>query len=294
MSKEVYILKSQVHFGSLKTSVPKGTKIVLDRSNRTVEINGAMHDNVSDIELGIRAGYVIPFVDGETKVDTTVKISPKAQERQKKLEVHQSDLDVMPKEIDISDTKNEVREAKRKSASRMTVSYEKDEPETRGMKVVKNEATGLEANTQEEILSVVNGDSDYKTIKSIAKEADSKKPAFGLSNTADANDAASVINGQEGTVVAKIGKSESTKPVGTGKALVAKHASKGAADRAKANAEARKRASEARRAKQEKQAKEDIQVKEDNQTREESQVKDDIQVKDDSQVKEDIQVKEEK
>jgi hypothetical protein len=255
MSKEVYILKSQVHFGSLKTSVPKGTKIILDREGKTVEINGAMHDNVNDIELGIKAGYVIPFVDGETKVDTTVKISPKAQEKQKKMEVHQSDLDVMPKEIDISDTKKEVREAKRKSAKKMTVSYEKDESETRGMKVVKNEAIGLEANTQEEILSVVNGDNDYRTVKSIAKKADSSKPAFGLSTTADANDVASAINGQEGTVVAKIGKSESTKSVGTGKALVAKRASKDAADRAKANAEARKKASEARRAKQAKEAK---------------------------------------
>jgi hypothetical protein len=92
-------------------------------------------------------------------------------------------------------------------------------------------------------------------VKSIAKKTDSKKPAFGLSTTADANDVASAINGQEGTVVAKIGKSESTKSVGTGKALVAKRASKDAADRAKANAEARKKASEARRAKQAKEAK---------------------------------------
>lgn len=254
MSKEVYILKSQVHFGSLKTSVPKGTKIILDREGRTVEINGAMHDNVHDIELGIKAGYVIPFIDGETEVDTTVRISPKAQEKQKKMEVHASDMDVMPKEIDISDTKREVREAKRKSA-KMTVSYEKDEPEARGMKVVKNEATGLEANTTDEILGIVNGDNDYRTVKSIAKEDGSKKPAFGLSTTADANDVASAINGQEGTVVAKIGKSESTKAVGTGKALVAKRASKDAADRAKANAEARKKASEARRAKQAKEEK---------------------------------------
>jgi len=255
MSKEVYILKSQVHFGSLKTSVPKGTKIILDREAKTVEINGAMHDNVNDIELGIRAGYVIPFVEGKTNIDTTVRISPKAQEKQRKMEVHQSDLDVMPKEIDISDTKQEVREAKRKNASKMTVSYEEEKSESRGLEVVKNDSPVLKADTQEEILSVVNGDSDYRTVKSIARKADSRKPAFGLSTTADANDVASAINGQEGTVVAKIGKSESTKSVGTGKALVAKHASKDAAERAKANAEARKKASAARRAKQAKEAK---------------------------------------
>ena len=249
MSKETYILKSQVHFGALKTSVPKGTKIVLDRDSKTVEINGAVHDNVNDIDLGIKAGYVIPFVDGETNIDTTVKISPKAQEKQKKMEVHQSDLDVMPKEIDISDTKKEVREAKRKNA-KMTVSYErKEETEARGLNVVKNEATGLRADTQEEILNVVNGDSDYRTIKEIAPKTEAKKP-FGLSSTDDAKDVAAAINGQEGTVVAKIGKTKATKTVSAGKALVAKHASKDAADKAKATAEARKKASEARRAKQ--------------------------------------------
>ena len=250
MSKEVYVLKSQVHFGSLRTSVPKGTKVVLDREAGTVEMNGAVHSNVTDIDLGIRAGYVIPFVEGETKVDTTVRISPRAKDRNQKMEVHQSDMDVMPKEIDISDTKKSVRDAKRKDSKKMTVSYEKKEDaESRGLEVVRNDATGLKADTQEEILKVVNGDGDYRTVRDIAKKATEKKPAFGLSTTADANDVAAAVNGQEGTVVAKIGKSKSTKTVGTGKTLVAKRASKDAADRAKATAEARKKASEARRAK---------------------------------------------
>lgn len=250
MSKETYILKSQVHFGSLRTSVPKGTKIVLDRENKTVEINGAVHDNVNDIEIGIRAGYVIPFVEGETKVDTTVRISPKAKEKNKKLEVRQSDMDVMPKEIDISDTKKEVRDAKRKNG-KMAVSYEEDKKDSRGLKVVKNEATGMKADTQDDILKVVNGDSDYQTIKEIAPKQDAKKPSFGLSSTEDAKDVADVVNGQEGTVVAKIGKSNSTS-VKAGKTLVAKHASKDASDRAKATAEARKKAIAERRAKGEK------------------------------------------
>ncbi len=254
MSKEVYVLKSQVHFGSLRTSVPKGTKIILDRDAKTVEINGVEHDNINDIELGIRAGYVIPFVDGETKVDTTVKISPKALEKQQKMEVQKSDMDVMPKEIDISDTKKSVRDAKRKS-DKMTVSYEEDKSDSRGLKVVKNDATGVKADTQEDILKVVNGDGDYKTIKEISPKPEAKKASFGLSNTDDANEVAAAINGQEGTVVAKIGKTKSTKTVSAGKTLVAKHASKDAADKAKATAEARKKASEARRAKAAQEAK---------------------------------------
>jgi len=250
MSKETYILKSQVHFGSLKTSVPKGTKIVLDRNEKTVEINGVVHDNISDIDLGIRAGYVIPFVEGKTEIDTTVKISPKALEKNQKMEVHKSDMDVMPKEIDISDTKKSVRDAKRKE--KMTVSYEKSEDtESRGMKVVANEAVGIEANTQEEILKVVNGDGDYRTVKELKAPEAKVRKAPSLSSTDDAKDVASVINGEQGTVVKKIGKGKAdTKEVGSGKKLVAKHASKDASDKAKANAEARKKAIAARRAKE--------------------------------------------
>ena len=250
MSKEVYILKSQVHFGSLKTSVPKGTKIVLDREAKTVDINGAVHDNIADIELGIRAGYVIPFVDGETKIDTTVKISPKAQQKnERKMEIRKSDMDVMPKEIDISDTKKEVREARRKE--KITVSYERnEETEARGLKVVASEATGVRADTQEEILKVVNGDGDYRTVKELKAPQAAVKKAPSLSTTEDANDVASVVNGEQGKVVKTIGKGKAdTKQVASGKTLVAKHASKDASDRAKATAEARKKAIEARRAK---------------------------------------------
>lgn len=258
MSKETYILKSQVHFGSLKTSVQKGTKVIIDRETKTVEINGALHDNLADVELGIKAGCIIPFVDGETKIDTTVKISPKAQEKnEKKMEVQKSDIDLMPKEINIADTKKEVREAKRKE--KMPVLYEDENTtDSRGLKVVaqkepiqiekSEKATGLKADTQEQILKVVNGDNDYQEIKSITKEA--KKP-FGLSTTKDAEDVASMVNGEQGTVVKHIGKGKAdTNAVSSGKKLVAKHASKDASDKAKATAEARKKASEARRAKQ--------------------------------------------
>ena len=252
MSKETYILNSQVHFGSLKTSVPKGTKVVLDREARTVEINGAVHDNISDIEIGIRAGYVIPFVEGKTKVDATVRISPKAKERQQKMEVHQSDLDVMPREIDISSTKKEVRDAKRRE--RMTVSYEKSgDSEERGMKVVAPESTVVKADTQEEILKVVNGDGDYRTVKSIKAPEAKVKKAPSLASTDDANDLSATINGEQGTVVKSIGKGRAdTSAVASGRKLVAKHAAKDASDKAKATAEARKKAIAERKAKESK------------------------------------------
>ena len=253
MSKEIYVLKSQVHFGSLKTSVPKGTRIIVDRKKKTVEINGVSHDNLTEIEMGIRANYIIPYVEGETEIDSTVKVLPKTQEKlDKKMEVHKSDLDTMPNEIDISDTKKEVRDAKRKQEKKMTVSYEKhDDVESRGLKVVSNEATGFKADTQQEIMQVVNGDDNYRKVSDIKPKTAAKKP-FGLATTEDAkDDVAAQING-EGTVVARIGKGEAeTKSVGSGRALVAKRPKEGGAgaEKAQAAAEARKKSIAAKRAK---------------------------------------------
>jgi hypothetical protein len=251
--KEQYILNSQVHFGSLKTSVPKGTIIVVDRKGKTVEINGVPHDNISDVDLGIKAGFIIPYIEGKTEVDSTVRVSKKVQEMQsKKMEVQKSDMDVMPKEIDISDTKKDVREAKRKQErdeKKFTVSYENhDDNESRGLKVVTNQATGLKADTNEEIMTIVNGDSDMREIGKIAPKTAAKKP-FGLASNEDAkDDVAEQINGQ-GTVVKKIGKGEAeTKKVVSGKTLVTKRPKEGGEGVAKAAADARKREIAAKRA----------------------------------------------
>lgn len=251
MSKEIYILTSQVHFGSLKTSVAKGTKVVIDRKSKVVEINGVKRDNIADIELGIKAGYIIPFVEGKTVVETTVKISPKAKEKHdKKMEIQKSDEDMMLHDIDISDTKKEVRDAKRKE--KMKISYEKSEDsEERGLKVVANEQpnTIYHADTDKEILKVINGDDDYNVITSIKPKVE-QKSTFGLAISTDSKETVEAVNNQEGMVVAKIGNSKAdTKPVNPSKVLVTKRASKDVSDKAKATAEARKTAIATRRAK---------------------------------------------
>lgn len=265
---EKYILKAQVHFGSLKTSVPKGTVVVVDRKNKTVEINGVPHDNISDVDLGIKAGCIIPYVEGETEVLTAKvksiqdkqdgkfevrksEVDTRSRDVQDgKFEVQKSDLDLMPKEIDISNTKKEVRDAKRK---KITVSYEKkDDNESRGLKVVTNEVTGMKADTPQEIMRIVNGDDDMQEISKIRPKTAAKKP-FGLSSTEDAkDDVAAQING-EGTVVKKIGKGDSgakTEVTNLGEKLVAKRPADNAAskEKAKAAAEARKASIAAKRA----------------------------------------------
>lgn len=251
--KEIYILKNQVHFGSLKTSVPKGTIVEMDREKRIVWFAGVEHSNINEIDMMIRAGYIIPYEKQEAPAEPE---KPKAAEKpEPKMDVRKSDLDSMSKEIDISDTKSEVREKNRKAvkAAKMEVVREDEKvEESRGMSVIKNDAqqkqdVSYDADTDKQILKVVNGD-DFERVAEIKPPAPTKGK-FGLSTTEDAKDVAAAINGQEGTVVKKIGKSENTKSVVSGSKLTAKHASAESEAKAKAAADARKAASAARRSK---------------------------------------------
>ena len=245
--KEVYVLKNQVHFGSLKTSVPRGTKVELDREKKIAYFDGVEHDNVNEVDMMIRAGYIIPYVKGE-EVEPE---APKAKPEPEKMDIRKSDQDLMSREIDISDTKSDVREKNRKAAKMQVIKEDSVDEKARGLSVVKpdshSNATGFNADTDKEILKVVNGD-DYNTV-SVIPPAKEKTPGFGLSSTEDAKDVAAAINGQEGTVVKVIGKGEATKSVASGSKLSAKHASADSEAKAKAAAEARKAASAARKAK---------------------------------------------
>ena len=84
MKKESYILKNQIHFGSLKTSVPKGTKVIVDRDKNVAEFNGVIHENiVHEVDLMINAGYIVEYSEGDEIQQT--KVIPK--KKREKLEV---------------------------------------------------------------------------------------------------------------------------------------------------------------------------------------------------------------
>lgn len=249
MSKETYILKNNVHFGTLKFSVNKGAKIIIDRDINKVYIRDKEYENVSEIDMCIRKGFIIPFVEGETDIDSTIKISPKAQNK-KKYEVEKSDVDSMNESIEISDFKKEEQPVKE---SKMQVIRENEsEEDSRGLKVITNDAVqGVEVDNKN-IMQVINADDGEIVAKippktSKPKGVPEKTQAVAVTSTS-AEDLAA-INGEQGTVVKTIGKSANTKEVSSGKKLTTKKASKSSADQAKANAEARKKASEARRAK---------------------------------------------
>ena len=252
MSKknEKYVLKSQVHFGSLKTSVPKGTVVEIDRDRKVVVFNGVEHENVNEVDMMIRAGYIIPYVEGMDASSAGQKAKEPVQEA--KLDVRKSDIYSLSQEIDISGTKKEVREQQRKAAKLEVIKEEKSEETSRGIPVVRNDARGnaVPAETEKEILQVVNGD-DYETVAKIP-DAPAAKKGFGLASTDDAKEVAAAVNGQEGTVVKKIGKSDATKVVASDRKLSARHASEASIEKAKAAAAERKAASAARRSKAEK------------------------------------------
>lgn len=249
MSKETYILKNNVHFGTLKFSVNKGAKILIDRDINKVYIRDKEYENVAEIDLCIRKGFIIPFVEGETEIDSTIKISPKAQNK-KKYEVEKSDVDNMDESIEITDSKKE--EKQNKSSKMQVIRENESEDDSRGLKVITNDAVqGVEVDNRN-IMQVINADDGEIVAKippktSKPKGVPEKTQAVTVTSTS-AEDLAA-INGEQGTVVKTIGKSANTKEVSSGKKLTTKKASKSSADKAKANAEARKKASEARRAK---------------------------------------------
>lgn len=238
MSKEVYVLKNQIHFGSLKTSVPQGTKIILDRQNNKVTINETEHNNIDEIELCINHGFIIPF-DENNQIDTTVKISPNASKnKEKKYNVQKSDVDSMEQDI-LVPKQEKKQESKKEKSKKMHVIKEGNVTESRGMKVISSDEQMKQAINPEQKMEVIHADQG----KVIAK-IPPKKQANKLTQ-ANQDQVASIM--EQGTVVKKIGKSASeqkkleVKSEKTAGKLTTKKASKESIQKANEKARARKK-----------------------------------------------------
>ena len=242
---ENYILVQQVHFGSIRTSVPKGTVVVVDRDSGEVRINGATHQNVNEVDICLRQGYLIPYVDGKTEVDTTVRLSPRARNLQRKYEVQESVEDCVVENIE---------PAKKKTApisnknGKMEVIREKNSKGLNGMDVVGNNPSAREFKEERSEKMQILDANDLKVVATIPEKPASENSGPKLSSGLSSDETASIINGMEndGRVVATIGEKKNskvtTKSTSAGKKLVVKRGDKESAARAKANAEARKKA----------------------------------------------------
>lgn len=250
MAEQKYILTTKVHFGALKTAFSKGTIVTVDKDKNCFTINDERHDGLFDVNLCIKSNYLVPYVEGETEVVDTERISPKVQERldKGKMEVVKSNMDAMEKEIDIRHTKNEyIKEQREKARSNnITVIKEDASKESRGLRVVNNDARRV-------AMSVRNADTDEEVLAQINGESVSSRPSITV--TTETKSIATKVEGldaetQEGTVVKKIGTSKtkvkSASGVGT---LSAKHSDGKNSETAKARAESRKKAIAEKRAK---------------------------------------------
>lgn len=191
MSTTTYVLNRQVHFGALKCSLSKGSKfdyIQTDAESYAI-INGQKYDNTYEIELCIKCGFAVPYVKGETEYKEEIKISPRAKDNEvKKMEVIKSDADLMPKDIDISYTKNSVIKAQKeeeRKAKDMQVIREDNTKTVRGMKVLyNNDGKNItEVDSDSSLANMVSG-GDTKVIAKIgAKDAKADKATTTTANT---------------------------------------------------------------------------------------------------------------
>ena len=174
MNKKTYVFTKQVHFGGLKFSINKGSKfdLIENKNERYVIINEEKITSLREFDLCIKSGFAIPYEEGKTEIDDTIKTMPRKTENTRKMRVERSDEDEMPESIDISHTKNEnVKKRKEETikANRSKVANEKEIKTIRGMKVLKSSAKtigGAEEMGSDDIASMVNGD-DAKVVASI-------------------------------------------------------------------------------------------------------------------------------
>lgn len=259
--KEKYILKNQIHFGSLKLAVPKGTVVTVDRKNGIADFNGATHEgfNLHEIDIMVNAGYMLPYNNGETKVDTTVKVSSRVKP-QKKMEVRQSDSDMVAREIEPAPKakkghvieEDEMLDGKKGDPIRV-IREKADEPEARGMKIIRNDAEPKEEDLNGNGTPLETVTDDMKVVRKIAgaktKDADGNIEVNEDRIQTASEDAKAANMAQDARVVKMIGKSDNTKPVVSGGKLTAKHAPSADSEaKAKAAAEARKASAAKKRA----------------------------------------------
>jgi DNA polymerase III gamma/tau subunit len=174
--KTTYIFVKQIHFGGLKFSMGKGTKFDLyeSKKDRYVMVNGEKFTELREFDLCIKKEFAIPYVEGETEVDDTIKTMPRKTDKTTKMRIEKSDADEMNEIIDISNTKNENIKKQKEEARKAKASKTAKEEEVktiRGMKILKSSAKiiGGSEEVGDDIASMVNGD-DAKVVATIGNK----------------------------------------------------------------------------------------------------------------------------
>ena len=175
-----YVLTRQSHFGYTKQSYMAGTIVVVNFDENSYTANGATFNDLRDIHIAIRAGFLDQFSKAQkNKIDKEVKrqeeihnkLVESKKEKLPKMEIIKSDQDLIDP-IPIESKKEETVEKDNK----MEVISENSEDTARGMTVVRSQTQELEESSQGTVVAVIGSGSDKVGTKT-AKTAKATKTA---------------------------------------------------------------------------------------------------------------------
>lgn len=146
--KKTYVSTKNIHLSAAKLSVQRGATVVYQNDNgkESYVVGSSTIEDMSDFNICVKHGLFKLLNEKEaTTVQTMPVIVKKSKDDVQKMEIRQSDEDMMTKVIDIRDTKTEqIAESKRMrdEASRKE-QVEETGRETRGMKIVRDASREL-------------------------------------------------------------------------------------------------------------------------------------------------------
>ena len=175
-----YVLTRQSHFGYTKQSYMGGTIITVNFDEGSYSANGATFNDLRDVSIAIRAGFLDQFSEGKKKkIDKTIKeqeerhnkIVESKKEKLPKMEVVRSDEDL----IEPIAIKSKEEKQKEKS-DKMEIISENSDDTARGMTVVRSQPQNddIGESSQGTVVAVIGGNSVTKSSSKTAKTAKRK------------------------------------------------------------------------------------------------------------------------
>lgn len=176
-----YVLTRQSHFGYTKQSYMGGTIITVNFDEGSYSANGATFNDLRDVSIAIRAGFLDQFSEGKKKkIDKTIKeqeerhnkIVESKKEKPPKMEVVRSDEDL----IEPIPIKSKEEKKEEEKSDKMEIISENSDDTARGMTVVRSQpqTDDIGESSQGTVVAVIGGNGVTKSSSKTAKTAKRK------------------------------------------------------------------------------------------------------------------------
>ena len=176
-----YVLTRQSHFGYTKQSYMGGTIITVNFDEGSYSANGATFNDLRDVSIAIRAGFLDQFSEGKKKkIDKTIKeqeerhnkIVESKKEKPPKMEVVRSDEDL----IEPIPIKSKEEKKEEEKSNKMEIISENSSDTARGMTVVRSQpqTDDIGESSQGTVVAVIGGNGVTKSSSKTAKTAKRK------------------------------------------------------------------------------------------------------------------------